>query len=343
MSARGMGPVRGGVGLGWLLLWSTRRLPTGDRPASVAVVVPARDEAGRCRRCSPRCGAQLRVGDELVVVDDHSTDGTAAIGLFGARRGPGTGPARPAGSASPMPAPSVQRNDRASARVPRRRRAAGPTLLDGLAAATTPGHVVSVQPWHDAVTAGERVTLLANVAALMGCAAFTVVGERLVADVAFGPVLAIERTTYDAVGGHGHPTVRASLTEDIALARRVGRSLLFTIAGTRRSACTPRASAVAGRVVTDDGRRSGRDAVVGRRRRRRVDVVARRRSLHRLGGVPVERAAGVGARAARRAGRAGAGSAVPGARGGRGRRRRPGRLAAARGTTTWKGRPVPTA
>ena len=30
--------------------------------------------------------------------------------------------------------------------------------------------------------------------------------------------------TYDHAGGHAHPDVRASLTEDIALARRVGRS-----------------------------------------------------------------------------------------------------------------------
>ena len=41
-------------------------------------------------------------------------------------------------------------------------------------------------------------------------------------------MLAVERATYDAVGGHGHPTVRASLTEDIELARAVGRSRLFS-------------------------------------------------------------------------------------------------------------------
>ena len=47
-------------------------------------------------------------------------------------------------------------------------------------------------------------------------------------EVAFGPVLAVERSTYDAAGGHGHERVRASLTEDIELARQVGRSRLFS-------------------------------------------------------------------------------------------------------------------
>ena len=46
--------------------------------------------------------------------------------------------------------------------------------------------------------------------------------------VAFGAVLAVDRSTYEAAGGHGHPDVRASLTEDIELARRVGGSRLFT-------------------------------------------------------------------------------------------------------------------
>ena len=62
----------------------------------------------------------------------------------------------------------------------------------------------------------------------MGSGAFTILGERLASQVAFGPVLAVDRGTYDAVGGHGNPAVRASLTEDIALARAVGASRVFT-------------------------------------------------------------------------------------------------------------------
>ncbi|MGH9270429.1 MAG: hypothetical protein ACRDZ2_04080, partial [Ilumatobacteraceae bacterium] len=67
-----------------------------------------------------------------------------------------------------------------------------------------------------------------NVVSLMGCGGFTVLGRRLATDVAFGPVLAVERTAYERAGGHADPAVRASLTEDIELARRVGRSDLYT-------------------------------------------------------------------------------------------------------------------
>ena len=62
----------------------------------------------------------------------------------------------------------------------------------------------------------------------MGSGAFTAAGERLTATVAFGPVLSLRRDVYDRVGGHAHPTVRAMHTEDIGLARAVGRVRLFT-------------------------------------------------------------------------------------------------------------------
>jgi len=219
-----------GWSLGWVLLWSTRPLavPRGGR-RPVAVVVPARDEAAALASLIGPLVAQLRPGDELVVVDDHSADGTAAVAAsLGARTI--AAPHLPAGwigkphacatGAAATSAPLLVFLD-ADVRP-------GPRLLDGLAADVRPGAVTSVQPWHDAVTPGERLVLLANVVAVMGCGAFTVLGSRLRPDVAFGPVLAVERATYDAVGGHGHPAVRASLTEDIELARAVGSSRLFT-------------------------------------------------------------------------------------------------------------------
>ena len=54
-----------------------------------------------------------------------------------------------------------------------------------------------------------------------------------------GPCSPSTAPTYDAVGGHGHPAVRASLTEDIALARRRrAQPAVHAPAGTPRSACT---------------------------------------------------------------------------------------------------------
>ena len=219
-----------GWSLGWLLLWSTRPLgAAGSDRRPIAVVVPARDEEELLATLLAPLVAQLRSGDELVVVDDHSVDTTSSVAAsFGARTI--NAPALPAGwvgkphacatGAAATSAPVLVFLD-ADVRP-------GPRLLDDLAGAVVPGTMTSVQPWHDAVTLGERLTLLANVTALMGSGAFTILGERLHPQVAFGPVLAVDRATYDAVGGHGNPSVRASLTEDIALARVIGRSRLFT-------------------------------------------------------------------------------------------------------------------
>ena len=61
----------------------------------------------------------------------------------------------------------------------------------------------------------------------MGSGAFSAIGGHG-APVAYGPVLAVARDTYERVGGHAATGVRSMHTEDIGLARAVGRSRLFT-------------------------------------------------------------------------------------------------------------------
>ncbi len=221
-----------GWAVGWLLLWRTRPLPSNRAPRpAVAVIVPARDEAAALPRLVPALVAQLQPGDELVVVDDHSADATAVVAASCGATVVAAPPLPPGwvgkphacwtGAAATV-APLLVFVD-ADVRP-------GPRLLDGVAAALAadPGAVVSVQPWHDAERPGERVGILANVVTLMGSGGFTALGRRLPTAVAFGPVLAVTRATYTRAGGHAHPDVRASLTEDIALARRAGRTDLYT-------------------------------------------------------------------------------------------------------------------
>jgi hypothetical protein len=69
---------------GWFLLARPRRLPdvvvpTPSARPPVAVVVPARNEAHNLPGLLGPHVAQCRPGDEIVVVDDGSTDATAAV------------------------------------------------------------------------------------------------------------------------------------------------------------------------------------------------------------------------------------------------------------------------
>jgi 4,4'-diaponeurosporenoate glycosyltransferase len=220
--------------VGWLLLWRPRPLPPADSPPArrgVAVVVPARDEAHALGTLVPPLLAAARAGDEVVVVDDHSSDATSAVAaalgarVVGAPRLPEGWLGKPHAcwqGAAATTAPILLFVD-ADVRPPA-------DLLDRIASACErhPGSVVSVQPWHDTGSLTEQASVLCNTVALMGAGRFTVAGARVGSAVAFGPVLAVERSTYDRVGGHGAPSVRRAHTEDIALARTVGRADVYT-------------------------------------------------------------------------------------------------------------------
>lgn len=214
-----------GWAAGWLGLARPRRLesPDGGRdPARprVSVVVPARDEAAALARTLPSLAAALAPGDELLVVDDGSTDATAGVardagarvepagplpaGWLGKPHACAVGAARATGDVLVF----VDADTRVSARA-----------LTALAGRVRrePAALVSLQPRHEAGRLAEQAQLLPALVTVLAAGAG--LAGRPARPLAFGPVVAVDRARYLAHGGHAHAAVRGAVAEDVALGR----------------------------------------------------------------------------------------------------------------------------
>ncbi len=214
-------------GLGWVLLW---RVPvpgqvlSGSSRPPVSIVVPARDEAANLPHLLASLTPELAASDEVIVVDDHSSDGTAAIARAeGVRVLPA--PALPAGWAGKQWA--CHTGARAATNevlvfldADTRMESGGLDRIVALAA--RPG-LTSIQPFHLVPRWQERLAAFFNIVGVMGTGIGTPVGERVRPGGAFGPCLVTSVADYRASGGH--EAVRASVLDDVALAagyRRAG-------------------------------------------------------------------------------------------------------------------------
>ena len=207
---------------GWILLWRlpalTRRSPT--RAHRTSVVIPARNEADRLPLLLESLRTQTLPPTEVVVVDDHSSDGTAeaAAAFAGVTVVP----------AADMPPGWTGKSWACTTGVAQ---ATGDTLVfldadvelapDALAALVATwephGGLLSVQPHHHIVRPVEALSLPFNVVALMGLGVGSLVPPRHGWGAA-GPCMITSRAEYEAAGGHR--AVRAAVAEDLALADR---------------------------------------------------------------------------------------------------------------------------
>jgi 4,4'-diaponeurosporenoate glycosyltransferase len=221
------------VAAGWLAgFWLLARLP-GPGPsaepaatpdaatgAHVSVIIPARDEAATIGRLLESLRHQTVAPSEIIVVDDHSTDATAAVASSGRAR---------VLRLAPLPEGWGGK----SWACHRGSVAASGTILVFLDADVTlapdalarlvgewhrSGGLVSVEPFHVTQRPYERLSAVANIVSLMGTGAFT--PQRPKVAMAFGPCMIMHRDEYVRAGGHAHPEVRGRVAEDIALARR---------------------------------------------------------------------------------------------------------------------------
>lgn len=203
-----------------------RRPPIG----STALMVPLRDEADRIPQTLP---GMLAAGfDEVVLLDDGSTDGTAAAvrhlldhaGPTGSPARLITGRPRPAGWAGKTWAcEQLAAASRATTLV---FCDADVVLAPGAAAAVLAemerqdAQVFSVFPRHRTQSWSERLLAPLIVDVLLCGLPFGLLRSPIrSAATAHGALLAFRREAYAAVGGFG--AVRGAVIEDVALARTV--------------------------------------------------------------------------------------------------------------------------
>ena len=211
--------------LGWVLLWRVP-VPAGADPTRppVSVVVPARDEEANLVVLLGSLVPQVGPGDEVIVVDDQSSDATVEVA-----RAEGAAvvaaPTLPPGWAGKQWACHTGA-ERATNGIlvfldaDTRIETGG---LDRIASLGSGAGLTSIQPYHVVPTWQERLAAFFNVVGMMGTAAFTPLGTRLAPRGAFGPCLVSSVADYRRAGGHA--AARASVLDDVGIAaayRRAG-------------------------------------------------------------------------------------------------------------------------
>ena len=185
----------------------------------VSVVIPCRNEEANLAELLPSLRTALLPGDEVLVVDDDSSDGTAHVAeLHGAnviRAG-----VLPNGWAGKPHACwlGAQRSRNATLVFVDADVRLGAHAIDHLVdmLEDNPTALVSVMPWHRTGTFVERLSMLFNVISSMVASMHIRDGKRR---VAYGPFMAARKDEYVRAGGHAHANVRGAVVEDLALAR----------------------------------------------------------------------------------------------------------------------------
>jgi 4,4'-diaponeurosporenoate glycosyltransferase len=220
--------------LGFCFLWRIPNPKKTDHPSGAStdasIVIPARNEEQNLATLIDSLKHQTLKPLEIIVVDDHSEDGTAAI-------------AQREGCA-------VLRSERLPegwAGKPwacwQGAKKAGGTLLVFLDADTFlepeglsrllheyegKRGLLSVQPFHQMKKGYEKLSAFFNIVAMGGVRAFTLLGHKLSPLGAFGPCMVCSREDYFAVGGHSDEKVRGEILESLAFGKlflRANRSV----------------------------------------------------------------------------------------------------------------------
>lgn len=223
----------GGWVAGWLLLWrlpllgnqrhqSFLRHATISEPRpSIAVIIPARNEAANIAALVRQLHHQRITPDEIVVVDDDSSDDTARQARRAGARVITAGTLPPGWTGKSWACHVGSRSTQAELLVFLDADLdLDPDALHCVLAEARRRRLLSVAPWHVVRRPYEWLSLVFGVVALMGTGAATI--RRRHVTGAFGPMLAIWREDYEHIGGHA--SIGSEVVDDIALARQAAAS-----------------------------------------------------------------------------------------------------------------------
>lgn len=200
-----------------------------DDSPTVSLLIPARNEAKVIGPTVAHLLAQNYPNFEIILLDDNSSDGTAAT----ARQAAGADPRLRVLSGQPLPAGWLGKNWACHQLA---QAATGDWLiftdadvrwssgaLSALLAQAQPtrADLLTVWPTQQTITWGERLVVPLMALAIWGYLPLPLVHHtRLAAFAAAnGQCLAFRRAAYTQIGGH--EPVRATVLEDVTLARRV--------------------------------------------------------------------------------------------------------------------------
>ena len=212
-----------GVLLGFGLLGRVRT-PQGTSPGtSVSVIIPARNEAESLPNLLRSLANQTLTPAEVIVVDDGSTDDTAALATAGGAQviHATSLPTGWVGKSWACHLGSLQARGEVLAFLDADVVVA-PDGLDRVLASwrsLAPEGMLSVQPFHTTPKAYEQLSAYPNLMSMMSSGVFAL-GRWRFSPVAFGPCIATSRRAYRSVGGHG--AVAGEVIEDVHLARVYG-------------------------------------------------------------------------------------------------------------------------
>lgn len=232
--------------LGTLMFWTLPgpKLPGGKAVAAplplVSIIIPARNEARRISPLLTSLQAQHHQHFEVLVVDDHSTDGTAEV-------------ARDYGATVLSSPEASDGAGKSAACWYGAKRARGQWLLfldadtyllrpDSLLTLLTFYHqqgargILSLQPFHTVVHLYEHLSAIFNIMVIAGMNVFTVAGSRLQTAGSFGPCILCHREDYMSTGGH--EVIQEAVMDDLALGQAfLNRNLPVQCMGGRGIIC----------------------------------------------------------------------------------------------------------